>query len=140
VLTSASGRSTLRNSRDWQDLLEWDELTLFLFHDVCRHSDNTVDMNTGFDCFSELSHTDNVDIETPQAHNRQLLVQLMDKHGFQNYPLECRIRAIRVRVRLRVRVRVRVKVRVRPRVGLGLARDSSVSCHCLVLVVLLALG
>jgi D-alanyl-D-alanine dipeptidase len=54
-----------------------------------RFGDNTIDMNTGFDCFSELSHTENIEAGTPQAENRAMLVALMKKRGFDNYPLEC---------------------------------------------------
>ena len=53
-----------------------------------RFRDNSVDMGTGFDCFHDLAHTANMNIETGQRMNRLLLRSLMEKHGFVNYELE----------------------------------------------------
>jgi zinc D-Ala-D-Ala dipeptidase len=53
-----------------------------------RFKDNSVDMGTGFDCFHELSHTANKQIELQQRTNRMLLKTLMEKQGFKNYDKE----------------------------------------------------
>lgn len=53
-----------------------------------RFGDNSIDMGTGFDCFHELSHTANKNINQQQKINRLLLKSLMEKHGFKNYDLE----------------------------------------------------
>lgn len=53
-----------------------------------RFGDNSLDMATGFDCFHELSHTENPGISSRQKINRLLLKSLMEKHGFKNYDLE----------------------------------------------------
>ncbi len=53
-----------------------------------RFGDNSIDMGTGFDCFHELSHTENKNITPQQRINRMLLKTLMEKHGFKNYDLE----------------------------------------------------
>ena len=53
-----------------------------------RFRDNSIDMGTGFDCFHELSHTDNSAITAEQKKNRLLLKSLMEKHGFRNYSKE----------------------------------------------------
>ena len=49
-----------------------------------RFKDNSIDMGTGFDCFSSLSHTGNNTITAQQRANRLLLKSLMDKYGFRN--------------------------------------------------------
>ena len=49
-----------------------------------RFADNSLDMGTGFDCFSALSHTANPKMGPQQRVNRLLLKSLMDKYGFQN--------------------------------------------------------
>jgi D-alanyl-D-alanine dipeptidase len=49
-----------------------------------RFKDNSIDMGTGFDCFSSLSHTENNTITSQQRANRLLLKSLMDKYGFKN--------------------------------------------------------
>lgn len=49
-----------------------------------RFKDNSIDMGTGFDCFSSLSHTENNAITAQQRANRLLLKSLMDKYGFKN--------------------------------------------------------
>lgn len=53
-----------------------------------RFRDNSIDMGTGFDCFHELSHTENRSIALQQRVNRVLLKSLMEKHGFRNYEKE----------------------------------------------------
>lgn len=49
-----------------------------------RFKDNSLDMGTGFDCFNELSHTENLGLTPQQRVNRLLLKSLMDKYGFKN--------------------------------------------------------
>lgn len=53
-----------------------------------RFGDNSLDMGTGFDCFHELSNTENTNIGHQQKINRLLLKSLMEKHGFKNYDKE----------------------------------------------------
>ncbi|MDI6741298.1 MAG: M15 family metallopeptidase [Smithella sp.] len=53
-----------------------------------RFGDNSIDMGTGFDCFHQLSHTENSAIGHQQKINRLLLKSLMEKHGFRNYEKE----------------------------------------------------
>ena len=53
-----------------------------------RFRDNTLDMGTGYDCFSELSHTANPAVGPVAARNRLLLKAVMEKHGFVNYAQE----------------------------------------------------
>lgn len=53
-----------------------------------RFADNTIDMGTGFDCFHELSHTENPKIAKRQRIHRLLIKTLMEKHGFRNYDKE----------------------------------------------------
>lgn len=50
-----------------------------------RFPDNTIDMGTSYDCFDELSHTENPRISETAMANRLLLRELMDAAGFQNY-------------------------------------------------------
>ncbi len=47
-----------------------------------RFHDNSIDMGTGFDCFSVLSHPDNVDIPVKPFLNRMFLRYWMTKYGF----------------------------------------------------------
>lgn len=49
-----------------------------------RFKDNSIDMGSGFDCFNELSHTENPSLSYQQRANRLLLVSLMEKYGFRN--------------------------------------------------------
>jgi zinc D-Ala-D-Ala dipeptidase len=49
-----------------------------------RFKDNSIDMGTGFDCFHQLSHTENPELNPQQRANRLLLKSLMDKFGFRN--------------------------------------------------------
>ncbi len=53
-----------------------------------RFRDNSIDMGTGFDCFSELSHTENKSFGLQQRLNRMLLKSLMTKYGFRNFEKE----------------------------------------------------
>ncbi|MEN6620546.1 MAG: M15 family metallopeptidase [Smithella sp.] len=53
-----------------------------------RFPDNSIDMGTGFDCFNDLSHTENKKIGLQQRINRVLLKSLMEKHGFRNFEKE----------------------------------------------------
>lgn len=47
-----------------------------------RSPDNSLDFGTGFDCFSPLSHPDNVMLTAQQRANRLLLQTLMRDAGF----------------------------------------------------------
>ena len=51
-------------------------------------SDNSLDMGAGFDCFDPIAHTDAPGLTTEQQRNRKLLVDVMRRHGFKNYPKE----------------------------------------------------
>jgi D-alanyl-D-alanine dipeptidase len=53
-----------------------------------RFRDNSLDMGTGYDCFSELSHTANPRVGALAQRNRLLLKSVMEKHGFTNYAQE----------------------------------------------------
>jgi zinc D-Ala-D-Ala dipeptidase len=53
-----------------------------------RFRDNSLDMGTGYDCFSELSHTANARVGALPQRNRLLLKSVMEKHGFVNYAQE----------------------------------------------------
>jgi D-alanyl-D-alanine dipeptidase len=53
-----------------------------------RFADNSLDMGTGFDCFSPLSATDNPKIKGVQRKNRYILKNVMEKYGFYNYDKE----------------------------------------------------
>ncbi len=53
-----------------------------------RYPDNSIDMGTSYDCFDVLSHTSNPDAGEAILKNRQLLVELMDAAGFNNYVQE----------------------------------------------------
>ncbi|HLZ18846.1 MAG TPA: M15 family metallopeptidase, partial [Smithellaceae bacterium] len=53
-----------------------------------RFADNSLDMGTGFDCFHEISNTENPKIAKRQRIYRLLLKTLMEKHGFRNYDKE----------------------------------------------------
>lgn len=49
-----------------------------------RFADNSIDMGTGFDCFSVLAHTDNPAVSAAAQANRRLLKSVMERHGFVN--------------------------------------------------------
>lgn len=53
-----------------------------------RAPDNSLDFGTGYDCFSELSHTKNAKIKGEARVNREKLVAVMTAAGFQNYRRE----------------------------------------------------
>lgn len=53
-----------------------------------RAPDNSIDMGTGFDCFSVRSHTASRKIGKDQRANRKLLKSTMSKHGFRNLRTE----------------------------------------------------
>jgi zinc D-Ala-D-Ala dipeptidase len=53
-----------------------------------RSPDNSLDMGTGFDCFDPRSYTVSSEITSEQRKARQMLVDLMTKHGFKNYARE----------------------------------------------------
>lgn len=53
-----------------------------------RFPDNSIDMGTGFDCFHERSHPENLELGARQRLNRLLLKTLMEKHGFVYYDRE----------------------------------------------------
>lgn len=53
-----------------------------------RFGDNSIDMGTGFDCFDSRAHTHSPLIMQQQTVNRQLLHEVLERHGFYNYPLE----------------------------------------------------
>jgi D-alanyl-D-alanine dipeptidase len=50
--------------------------------------DNSLDMGTGFDCFDPKANTDAADLTPEQRRNRELLLDVMGRHGFRNYPKE----------------------------------------------------
>lgn len=54
-----------------------------------RHpASGSLDMGSSFDCFDSKSHTSSSGLTAPQRTNRQLLVQVMARHGFANYHRE----------------------------------------------------
>lgn len=53
-----------------------------------RYDDHSIDMGTSFDCFDELSHTENPNISKDALQNRLLLRKLMNNHGLVNYSKE----------------------------------------------------
>ena len=53
-----------------------------------RYADNSIDMATGYDCFSPLSRTENPEVNLRARANRQLLKVLMEQNGFRNLPGE----------------------------------------------------
>jgi D-alanyl-D-alanine dipeptidase len=50
-----------------------------------RAPDNSIDMGTGFDCFSARSYTHSGDISAAERANRNRLLAVMTKQGFHNY-------------------------------------------------------
>ena len=48
----------------------------------------SIDMGTAFDCFDPKSHTSTTGLTPKQVGNRQLLVDVMSRYGFVNYPRE----------------------------------------------------
>ena len=57
-------------------------------NELMRYPDNSLDMGTGYDCFDELSHTDNLLVGADVLRNRFLLRDLMEAAGFTNYDQE----------------------------------------------------
>jgi len=55
---------------------------------AARFPDNSIDMGTGFDCFSPRSHTAYSGIGLEQKKNRGLLKSIMSRHGFRNLATE----------------------------------------------------
>ena len=55
---------------------------------AARAPDDSLDMGTGFDCFSVRSYTRNSSITAEQRRHRQLLLDVMGGHGFVNYKRE----------------------------------------------------
>lgn len=53
-----------------------------------RFGDNSIDMGTGFDCMNALANTANVRPDSQQEKNRQTLMDIMNKYGFENYENE----------------------------------------------------
>jgi zinc D-Ala-D-Ala dipeptidase len=53
-----------------------------------RFKDNSIDMGTGFDCFSEFSHTENTQVNIQRRLNRLALKTIMEKYGFINLESE----------------------------------------------------
>ena len=47
-----------------------------------------LDMGIGFDCFDPKANTDAPGLTKEQHHNRELLLDIMSRHGFQNYKQE----------------------------------------------------
>lgn len=47
-----------------------------------------IQMPTGFDAFNEAAHPDFMDLPENVIENRQLLITIMQKHGFRVYPSE----------------------------------------------------
>jgi D-alanyl-D-alanine dipeptidase len=50
-----------------------------------RAPDNSIEMGTGFDCFSSKSYTHSGDISGAERANRDRLLAAMTKQGFHNY-------------------------------------------------------
>ena len=53
-----------------------------------RFGDNSIDMGSGFDCFSSISNTASPLVSSTAHNNRMLLKKYMEKHGFINYDQE----------------------------------------------------
>jgi D-alanyl-D-alanine dipeptidase len=53
-----------------------------------RFPDASIDMGTGYDCFSVRSHTLHPSVSAQQRVNRLLLKSMMEMHGFRNLPQE----------------------------------------------------
>jgi D-alanyl-D-alanine dipeptidase len=53
-----------------------------------RFQDNSIDMGTGFDCFSVLAHTASPLVNKQQMENRMFLNTTMSTFGFKNYDKE----------------------------------------------------
>ena len=53
-----------------------------------RYPDNSIDMGTGYDCFDELAHTENLKAGETAMRNRQRLKSILESAGFVNYEKE----------------------------------------------------
>ncbi len=53
-----------------------------------RRPDTSIDMGTGYDCFSVKSFTRSKEIGTDQSANRERLRSAMSRYGFKNYMRE----------------------------------------------------
>jgi D-alanyl-D-alanine dipeptidase len=53
-----------------------------------READTSIDMGTGFDCFDVRANTAVPGLSPEQRQNRQVLVDAMARHGFENYDKE----------------------------------------------------
>jgi D-alanyl-D-alanine dipeptidase len=53
-----------------------------------EHSGNGLDMGAGFDCFDPKANTEAPNLTPEQRRNRELLLEVMSRHGFKNYPKE----------------------------------------------------
>jgi len=53
-----------------------------------RFLDNSLDMGTGFDCFSPIANTNSTEISATQMQNRMLLQGAMVEGGFNSYAYE----------------------------------------------------
>ncbi|MGB6969379.1 MAG: M15 family metallopeptidase [Methyloceanibacter sp.] len=55
---------------------------------VEREADDSLDMGTGFDCFDVKANTEASGLTPEQRANRQILLDAMSRHGFNNYDKE----------------------------------------------------
>ena len=53
-----------------------------------RAPDTSLDMGTAFDCFDVKANTDASGLTDEQAVNREMLMEVMSRHGFKNYEKE----------------------------------------------------
>ena len=53
-----------------------------------REPDTGLDMGTAFDCFDPIAHTAAPKLPTEVRNARRMLVDLLARHGFKNYPRE----------------------------------------------------
>ncbi len=52
------------------------------------NTDGSLDMGTGFDCFDPKANTDAPGLTAEERKNRDLLRDVMERHGFKNYDKE----------------------------------------------------
>ena len=50
-----------------------------------RAPDTSLDMGTAFDCFDVKANTEVPGLAPEQRQNREMLVDVMRRHGFKNY-------------------------------------------------------
>jgi zinc D-Ala-D-Ala dipeptidase len=53
-----------------------------------RAPDTSIDMGTAFDCFDVKANTETPGLPPEQRQNREMLVEVMRRHGFKNYEKE----------------------------------------------------